>query len=150
MKRPFRLNRTVKILLIVFGVFVVSFLGMLAFLADRIERGQDPVAARRIAAQIANFTVPKGFRASNALDIPIMKQAMYVSTDPKKPMTIVLQGMFMAITKESMDQSFMLSLKSHCRKMLTLGDDLLTVNGALFASSTAELIRNRLPSRATT
>jgi hypothetical protein len=128
----FKVHRIAKIGLVVIGVFVVAFAALLAYFADRIAHSQDPGTPERVAAQIANFTVPKGFRATHGLELPIMRQVTFVSTDPQKHMTIVLQGMYLSATREAMDQSLLTSMKSRCVKLLPLGDDLLTANGALF------------------
>lgn len=130
--KQFRLSRIASSTLVVFGVFVASLIGVCIYLAYNLAHSQDPGAPERAAAQIANFTVPKGFRATHGLDLPLIKQTMLVATDSAKPMTIILQGIYLSASKDEVDRNLAASIQSRCKKLLVLGDDLLTANGALF------------------
>lgn len=132
MTLKFKPNRFVKNALVVLGLFVVFCVGALAYFADRVKHAQDSGEPEHVAAEIANFTVPKGFRITQGVDFLIVKQSTLVSTDSANPMTIVLQGLNFTATKDAVDQSLTASMNAHCAKLLPLGDDLLTANGALF------------------
>jgi hypothetical protein len=128
----FKPNRFVKTALVALGLFVAFCIGVFAYLADRVKHAQDSGEPEHVAAEIANFTVPKGFRVTHGVDFLIVKQSMLVSTDSANPMTIILQGLNFTATKDAVDQSLTTSMNLHCAKLLALGDDLLTANGALF------------------
>jgi hypothetical protein len=127
----FKLHRTTIVVLCVVGALFASLFATFGYFAERVAHSQDPGEADRVAAQIANFTVPKGFRATIGLDVQIMKQMTISSIDPAKPMTIILQGLAVPASKDAMDTTLAASMKMRCKKLLALGDDLLTANGAL-------------------
>jgi len=126
------LNRFVKTTLVVLGVLVAGCIGAFAFFVARSAHAKDSGEPERVAAQIANFTVPKGFRETFGLDLLFVKQSTMVATDSAKPMTIMVQGLSIMAPKDAADESIVASLKVNCSKLHPLGDDLLTANGALF------------------
>jgi hypothetical protein len=128
----FKPNPFVKSLLVGFGVFTALCVGIIVFFSYRVKHAQDSGVPQRVAAEIANFTVPKGFRITQGVDLLIVKQSTMVSIDAAKPMTIMIQGLTFNASKEVVDQSLTASMSARCAKLITLGDDLLTANGALF------------------
>jgi hypothetical protein len=119
-------------ILAVFGVFVTAFLAVLAYFSYVVAHSQDAGEPERVASKIVNFTVPKGFRLSQGLDLPVMKQATLVSLDSRKPMTILLQGIYYpGVSEEAMNQNQAAMMQSRCAAQTKLSDEMITANGAL-------------------
>jgi hypothetical protein len=86
----------VKVLLIVFGVLFVIVcggIGGLIYLGhSALSDADDPASRRRIAAKLATFSVPPGYRITSALDFASRLQVDIAPDDVRSSFRIKLSG----------------------------------------------------------
>jgi hypothetical protein len=131
-------SKGAKILLIVLGsiaalltvtVCLFVFVIIPRAVANIRDDMNDPVAQRKLAASIANFDIPPGYKQRFGTDMLFMKVVYLAPVNPQPPrFTIAVQRMdlpFGASDDPEIDRGIKLGLASRCKNFETNADEII-------------------------
>lgn len=87
----------------------------------------DPAAQRRLAASIANFDVPPGYKQSFGQNLLLVKTVTLMPVDPNRDFAIAIEGVLVPATSgerdPSVEGSLKLGLADRCKNLETGTDE---------------------------
>ena len=134
------MRKDVKIILIVVaslvGLLVIGFIAAVAFVVNGAVQGvannKNPARQAQVAAKIADFSLPRGYRYLSATDFPFLTVALIAPSGGLKPGFVMeLEGMGIPVQNES-DDALMksmeqgLSFGGSCKNFQSKGQDQVT------------------------
>jgi hypothetical protein len=127
------MSRTLKVVLVILAslaaLFVVCIVVAAFVLPGKLRAGTQDAARK-----IADFTVPAGLTMTFGFSLGPMSEVTLTSTDPAKPLVILLVG-FNGPRTGSNDNafgaSFMRSQAQRCTQIAQLPDELIKVNDTI-------------------
>ena len=134
------MRKDVKIILIVVGslvgLLVIGFIAAIAFVVNGAVQGvasnKDPARQAQVAAKIADFSLPPGYRYLSATDFPFLTMALIAPSGGfKRGFVMELEGMGIPVQNES-DEALMKSMEQgmsfggSCKNFRSEGQDRVT------------------------
>jgi hypothetical protein len=127
------MSRTLKVVLVILGSFAALFV-VLIVTASLVLPGKLREGTQNAAHKIADFTVPAGLTMTFGFSLGPMSEVTLTSTDPAKPLVILLVGFNgprAAGNDDAFGANFMKAQEQHCTHIEQLPDELIAVNGAI-------------------
>jgi hypothetical protein len=143
-----------KVAIVVFILFVAcvaSGIGALMYYGGKALKAQnDPAFAKRTAAKIATFDVPKGYRLKNAVDMGVQQQVDVVP-EGAGDFRISLQGGVSSLDPDTraqiMGSALEVAGKAFACNFASLPDDDVSVGGSVAKLHVRACPRARIPFR---
>jgi hypothetical protein len=133
-----KMSTPAKVAIVVFILFVACVaggIGTLVYFGGKALKAQnDPAAAKRTAAKIAAFDVPKGYRLKNAVDMGIQQQIDIVP-EGHSDFRISLQGGYSSLDPDTraqiMGSTLSVAGRAFACNAVSLPDDDVTAGGSV-------------------
>lgn len=138
--RNIHMSRNTKIILIVVGALVIICLGLCGigyFALNRLGNqlaSNDPANAQHVAQQIADYTLPPGYRELMGIDLFVYKMAVIAPQVERDGMVFMLlgtnvAGVDQAQMERQMQQSFQQQYGKAGSTMQVVGQENVTIRG---------------------